>query len=100
MNDNKSATVKDLMSCVVNNPPLVSQLKALGFKSKNPEGMTFEEAMIASQISSAIRGDFRSYQIVMENAKNDGLTPLEKFVEWNTTEPEKTAGRGKNGRRK
>lgn len=76
-----TSSVDDLANCVVANPNLVSQFKALGFKSKNPEGMTFKEAMICSQIASAIKGDLRSYRAVMDYTdKQKNRMPLEEFV--------------------
>ena len=81
MSEKKNTLVQELMACRVNNPALVQQMQMLGFKPKDPDGgMTFEEVMVASQISNAVRGDFRSYQAVIEHAKGDDLTPLEAFV--------------------
>lgn len=78
---NKSGNVDDLANCVMINPTLVSQLEALGFKSKNPGGgMTFKEAMICSQIANAVRGDIDAYRAVMDYAGCDKKTPLEKFI--------------------
>ena len=78
--ESTSGIVDDLTGCIVNNPMLIAQLKALGFKSKNPEGMTFKEAMICSQIANAVRGDLKSYQEVMKYSKAS-KTPLEQFVD-------------------
>ena len=80
-----TSSVDDLANCVVANPNLVSQFKALGFRSKNPEGMTFKEAMICSQIASAIKGDLRSYRAVMDYAdKQKEMIPLEDYVQGNS----------------
>lgn len=77
--ENVSGSVDELADCVLNNPVLVAQLKALGFESKNPNGMTFREAMICSQIANAVRGDLKAYQEVMKYTKTQ-KSPLERFV--------------------
>ena len=80
---NMSATVDELADCVLNNPALVGQLNALGFKSKNPNGMTFKEAMICSQIANAIKGDLKSYRAVMDYTEKKSTMPLKNFVDGN-----------------
>ena len=94
MGKKKSNAVSDMMSCTMNNPALVAQLKALGFESKNPDGMTFEEAMICSQISMAVRGDYKAYQTVMGMRENEAVSPLEKFLEENTVKAKKEPKKG------
>ena len=76
-----SGGVDDLANCVMVNPGLVSQMEALGFRSKNPEGMTFKEAMICSQIANAVRGDIKAYRAVMDYADVPKKTPLEAFLD-------------------
>lgn len=66
----------------VNNPVLVNQMKSLGFKPKG-EGMTFEEAMMASQIASAVKGDSQAFNNVMRHSEKGHLSPLERYVEEN-----------------
>ena len=79
-----SATVSDMLENVVESPAVVQGLTALGFKSKNPGGMTFKEAIIASQISNAVRGDLQSYRSVMDYAeKGQESSPLLDFVKSN-----------------
>lgn len=76
-----SGTVDDFMNSVMNNPVLAAQMEALGFKSKNPGGMTFKEVMICSQIANAVKGDTRAYKAIMEHSESDNRLPLERFVD-------------------
>ena len=80
----KSATVNEMAGCVIGNKTLVAQLEAMGFKSKNPGGMTFKEAIIASQIGNAMKGDIQAYRAVMDYAEKDTeSSPLIDFVQAN-----------------
>ena len=81
------ADVDYLADCVVNNPALVRQLEQLGFKSKNPEGMTFREAMMCSQISNAIKGDIKAYRAVMDYAGEKGARPIDRLLQNNRKGP-------------
>ena len=77
--------VGDLAGCVVKNKALVQQLKQLGFESKNEDGMTFEEAMICSQIASAIKGDLKAYKAIMSSKPIEkGGSPLDSFLDGNS----------------
>ena len=62
-----SGSMDDLTDCVVNDPTLVARLNALGFKSKNPNGMTYKEAIMCSQIANAVKGDLKSYKAVVRS---------------------------------
>lgn len=75
------ANVDYLADCVVKNPGLIAQLEQLGFKSKNPEGMTFREAMMCSQISSAVRGDIDAYKAVMNYSGGKKSRPIDRLLE-------------------
>jgi hypothetical protein len=81
------ADVDYLADCVVNNPALIGQLEQLGFKSKNPKGMTFREAMMCSQISNAIRGDIKAYRAVMDYAGEKRMRPIDKLLQNNRKRP-------------
>ena len=69
----------DLAKNKMNNPGLVDSLTKLGFKTEDPEGMTFEEAMEASQIASAVRGNLKAYQAITSGKKSK--MPLAEFLE-------------------
>lgn len=79
-------SVGDMMSCTIINPTLTRQLEAMGFKPQSQGGMTFEEAMICSQISRAISGDQRAYENIMAHSKKKEVMPLEDFIKWNGNE--------------
>ena len=83
----QTSTVDDLLDCQVQNPNLVNQLTALGFRSKNPEGMTYREAIIAGQITNAVRGDIDAYKAVMADAGKREMMPLEEYVLGDTRFP-------------
>ena len=77
----ETSSVDDLLDCKMQNTSLVNQLKALGFKSKDPEGMTFREAIICGQITQAVKGDLKAYRAVMDYAGKDKTRmPLEDYV--------------------
>lgn len=85
----KSASVNEMAECIVKNPSLIKQLEGLGFQTKNPSGMTFKEAIIASQIESAMKGDLQAYRAVMDYAgKDEESCPLLDFVKENFGEDE------------
>jgi hypothetical protein len=74
------SNVEYLADCVVNNPALINQFEALGFRSQNPDGMTFREAMMCSQIASAVKGDIKAYRAVMDYAEEKRMRPLERLA--------------------
>ena len=85
MNSKKSGTVNEMANCVVKNKALVHQLEQLGFVSKNPDGMTFKEVMICSQIANAAKGDLDSYRAIMDYKDQDlSGSPLESYLNGNT----------------
>jgi hypothetical protein len=77
--DGVSSSMDDLAECVVKDPMLVAKLNALGFKSKNPNGMTYKEAIMCSQIANAVKGDLRSYKAVVEMMRQDKTPPIVGF---------------------
>ena len=76
----ETSLVDGLLDCVVQNPKLVSQFNQLGFKSRNPEGMTYREAIVCGQIANAVKGNTRAYIAVMESVNKEERMPLEEFV--------------------
>ena len=86
---------KDMMSGVMSNPTLEKALRNLGFKTENENEMTFEEAMTASMIASAVRGDPRAYKTMQDKIAEKALKmPLETFIEQNTVASTETSERG------
>ena len=83
MGKNTAQKIEDFLGCVVESPVLLSQLSQLGFKTEEP--MTFEDALICSQISSAVRGDVNAYKQITGLRKMSSM-PLEDFLVENTKE--------------
>lgn len=75
-----SGSMDDLTDCVVNDPGLVDKLNALGFRSKNPKGMTYKEAIMCSQIANAVKGDLKSYRAVVEMMRPNKTPPLVSYL--------------------
>ena len=77
--------VNDLADCKMNNAALEKQLKQLGFKSKDPNGMTFQEAMICSLMAGAIKGDTKASREILKyySFDQEDENPLEAFLSEN-----------------
>lgn len=75
-------SVRAIADQQVRSSPFVSKMKQLGFSAEG--SMTFEEAMICSQIANAIKGDSKSFTAVMEQLNDRGSeNPIEAFLDDN-----------------
>lgn len=75
-----STTMNDLADCVVEDQALVARLNAMGFKTKNPKGFTYREAMMCSLIANAVRGDLKSNNAVLEMMQSEKKPPLVSYL--------------------
>lgn len=80
------STVDDLANCTVVDPALVQEMESAGFRTKNPDGMTYRELMICSQIMNAAKGDVQAFRSLMDHMNGAEDYPLVSFVRNNFRE--------------